>query len=54
LVILFKVELTIGDELETFHETNYKNDEVWSSHYFGFLVKVIIVGCATLLINFPN
>jgi hypothetical protein len=28
LVILFEVELTIGDELETFHETNYKNDEV--------------------------
>jgi hypothetical protein len=26
LVILFEVELTIGDE--TFHETNYKNDEL--------------------------
>jgi hypothetical protein len=28
LVILLKVEFTVGDELETFYEINYKNDEI--------------------------
>jgi hypothetical protein len=28
LVILLEVELTVGDELETFYEINYKNDKV--------------------------